>query len=78
MPYKYQNRWPSLWKNYGKPRHAPSSSMRWSEPNLINFIKSKPHWNWKDFKDHLNITSEHSKYLCLKANYPKLKAWLKE
>lgn len=78
MPNRQKLKWPSLWDNYGKPRHVPRSSMRWSEPNLINFIKSKPHWNCVDFKNYLNITIEHSNYLCLKANYPKLKAWLKE
>jgi len=32
---------------------------------MIEFIKSKPHWDAYDFKYELRITIDHSRYLLL-------------
>jgi len=61
---KYKKRFPSLHKNYGKPRFERSGK-RWSQPKMIEFIKSKPHWDAYDFKYELRITIDHSRYLIL-------------
>lgn len=71
-------KWPTLWTNYAKPRFDKTKKKRWSEPNLIKFIQSKPHWGLYDFKNELRITKEHATYLILKANKPKIKAWAKD
>jgi len=73
MRYK----WPSVWDQYGVPRHAPRFSQRWSEANIITYISQKP-MNRNDIEYYFRVTPEHALYLELKANYPKLKAWLKE
>jgi hypothetical protein len=78
MPGKPYNKWPNVWPHYGKPKHAPRASMRWSEPNLVAFIQSKPDWDCKKVAEYLNITDQHAKYLLLKANLPNIKAWLKD
>jgi hypothetical protein len=61
---KYKYRFPSLHKNYGKPRFDRSGK-RWSQPKMIEFIKSKTHWDAYDFKYELRITIDHSRYLLL-------------
>jgi len=71
-------KWPSVGSPYGVPKHAPKNSMRWSEPNLIEFIKTKQDWDYKQIADYLRITPEHAKYLVLRSRQDQFKAWLKE
>jgi len=77
MPRASKNRFPSIFKFYGQPRFDRSGK-RWSELKMIEFIKSKPHWDAFDFKYELRITIHHSRYLLLKANKSKFKNWLKD
>lgn len=61
---KYKKRFPSLFHNYGQPRFDRSGK-RWSQPKMLEFVKSKPHWDAYDFKYELRITLDHSRYLIL-------------
>ena len=77
MPRTAFYKFPNTHKLYGCPRFDPKGK-RWTEPRMLEFIKSKPHWDAYDFKYEMRITIEHSRYLLLKANKSKFKNWLKD